>query len=110
MKYAVIGSRSFNDYELFCAEMSKLKDCTAIISGGARGADKFAEKWAEENKVPIEVVKPDWKQGQGAGLARNRDIIDMCDCVIAFWDCESRGTKSAIDYAYSKNKAVKIIC
>ena len=31
------------------------------------------------------------------------------DCVLAFWDGQSHGTKFTLDYAKEKNKPVKII-
>jgi len=46
---------------------------------------------------------------QGAPLVRNKLIVDECDCVLAFWDGSSRGTKFTLDYAKEKNKLIKII-
>lgn len=31
------------------------------------------------------------------------------DCVLAFWDGQSHGTKFTLDYAKEKNKPIKII-
>lgn len=46
--------------------------------------------------------------GRGAGVMRNRQIVESSDYVIAFWDVKSRGTKSSIDYARKQNKMVYI--
>lgn len=81
-----------------------------LISGGANGADRFAEKWALDNKVPIEVIKPDWKKyGRAAGIIRNKQIIEASDYCYAFWDGKSKGTLFSINYCKKISKQVKII-
>ena len=42
-------------------------------------------------------------------LERNKLIVDECDCVLAFWDGTSRGTKFTLDYAKEKNKPIIIV-
>lgn len=107
-KIAIIGSRSFADYERVESVLRPWLPAH-IISGGAKGADALAERLAREHELPITVLKPDWKQyGRGAGPKRNRDIVDSADLVIAFWDGKSRGTRSALDYARSKRKTVLV--
>ena len=54
MKLAVVGSRTFNDYNLLKEHLDKIHaitPITLIISGGAKGADKLAEKWAHQNNI-----------------------------------------------------------
>ena len=107
-KIAVIGSRHFTDYDRLERVLQPWLPAH-IISGGAKGADALAEQLARENKLPITVIKPDWKQyGRGAGPIRNRTIVDTADLVIAFWDGKSRGTASALNYARAKGKTVII--
>jgi len=106
MKIAIIGSRDFNDYELLANTLNKL-DITLIISGGAKGADGLAERYALEHSIETLIYKPDYKlYNRGAPLKRNLQIVDESDFVIAFWDGKSRGTKHAIEYAMSQNKSV----
>ncbi|MCK7545854.1 DUF2493 domain-containing protein, partial [Marinobacter bryozoorum] len=65
-KIAVIGSRHFTDYDRLERVLQPWLPAH-IISGGAKGADALAEQLARENKLPITVIKPDWKQyGRGA--------------------------------------------
>jgi hypothetical protein len=111
MKVAVIGSRTFDDLDKLSLTMLELPfEVTIVISGGAKGADALAEKSANENNIPIRIHKPDWtKYGKGAGVIRNRLIIDDCDYCLAFWDGASKGTKSSIDYCKSIGKGLKII-
>ena len=109
MKYAIIGSRNFSNYARLETELKKY-DIGAIVSGGAKGADQLAEHYAQENSIPIEIIKPDWaRYGKAAGVIRNREIIHTCDAVIVFWDGESKGTKSSISFAGKEKKQVTII-
>lgn len=111
MKVAIIGSRSFSDYELVCNTLDPIKDkITSIISGGARGADRLAEKYAHENSISTVIFLPDWeKNGRGAGVIRNKLIVKECDICIAFWDGTSKGTKHTIDLCSNNDKPCHII-
>ena len=111
MKLSVIGSRTFENYEMLTAEILKLNlNISTIISGGAKGADALAERWTKENKVQIQLFKPDWKKyGKAAGLRRNESIVESCDYCLAFWDGKSKGTKFSIDYCKKQKKPVKVV-
>jgi hypothetical protein len=111
MKLAIVGSRSFDDYKLMEKELLPLiGSIDTIISGGAKGADSLAERFADNYFIPTIIFKPDWnKFGKRAGFIRNKDIINNADKVIAFWDRKSRGTSNSIDLAISQNKLLKII-
>jgi hypothetical protein len=109
MKIAVVGSRGFNDFEKLEKELNKY-EIDEIISGGAKGADALSEKYAKKHNIPIKIFKPDWrKYKRGAGLVRNKQIVENADVVIAFWDGASKGTKFTIDYAKKPNKMVVIV-
>lgn len=109
MKIAVVGSRTFNDYKLLRSTLNKYDHIELIVSGGAKGADSLAEKYARENGIETLIFKPDWdKNGKAAGYIRNVDIIKNCDLVIAFWDGKSKGTKHSIDLAKNGNKKIII--
>ncbi len=109
MKLAVIGSRTFNDYDLVKSTLDNHKP-SVIISGGAKGADSLAKRYAIQNNIELIEIIPDWdKYGRAAGPIRNKEIVNQAEKVIAFWDGKSKGTKSAIDYANKCNKEVVII-
>ena len=60
LKLAVVGSRSFTDYELMKTELDKIKetvDNLVIVSGGAKGADTLAERYAKENILRMVVFR-----------------------------------------------------
>lgn len=115
MKLAIIGSRSFDDDVLFCEQLNAFckkynEQPTVIISGGAKGADTLAEKYAKEHGCELIVFKPDYKRyGRGAAFIRNRLIVDHADRVLAFWNGKSTGTQYTIEYAKKHNKSVDII-
>ena len=46
--------------------------------------------------------------GKAAGHARNRDMGDYADALIALWDGQSKGTKGMIDYAKKKGLEVYV--
>lgn len=120
----VVGSRSFNDYEYLHSKLHEVIDSpefqshssynsrvypSMIISGGAKGADKLAERFAYEHQISVRVYHPDWdKHGRSAGFKRNKEIVDDSDVIVAFWDGESKGTKHSIDLAVKQNKQVII--
>lgn len=105
MKVAVIGSRglTLNNLEKYLPN-----DTTEIVSGGARGIDACAEKYAKCNNIPIKVFLPDYeKYGRKAPLIRNMEIIEYADMVLAFWDGTSRGTKFVIDKTRKTGKKIR---
>jgi hypothetical protein len=112
MKLAIVGSRSFNDYDLLCdfiEENYNVKEITEIVSGGARGADALGERFANDYLKELTVFPADWeKHGKKAGLLRNVDIIKNCDECVCFWDGESHGTKHDIELCEKMNKPYKI--
>jgi hypothetical protein len=107
MKLAIIGSRSIERLNL--DEYIKEKP-DSIVSGGAKGIDTIAWKWAVDNHIEIVVHKPNYNlYGRWAALLRNDIIIDEADKIMAFWNGESTGTKYVIDNALKKNKPLEVI-
>lgn len=112
MKLAVIGSRTFNNYhqmKVCIDQLRKKYRISCIISGGANGADKLAERYAAENNIPIEIYQPEWdKFGKSAGFIRNNTIWNNSDFGIAFWDGCSVGTKHSFNIAKKQKKELFI--
>lgn len=97
-----------NNYELLCRVLDGLQ-ITEIISGGAKGADSLAERYAKERGHKITVYPADWETyGRSAGAIRNELIVLNCDQVIAFWDGKSPGTKITIRLARKYNRPTMI--
>jgi hypothetical protein len=114
MKLAIVGSRNFTNQKEFdvivndfVLKHGSLPDC--IVSGGAKGADTLAEKWALKHGVSLKVFKPNWKQqGKAAGILRNTDIVNECTHMIAFPSKDGRGTQDSIKKAKEKGIPVEI--
>lgn len=111
LKLAIIGSRTFSDYDLLKESLKLyIPQIKLVISGGAKGADFMGEVWADSNNIEKTIFYPDWdKFGKRAGFVRNELIIKECDCCIAFWDGESNGTKHSLSLCEKYNKPYKII-
>lgn len=104
MKLAIVGSRGIDDQMLFvhglAEALADMKDpfFDEIVSGGARGVDAMAKRYAELHGYTYTEFPADWnRHGKKAAFLRNRDIVQYADHVLAIWDKESRGTAMVID-------------
>ncbi len=108
VRMAVVGSREFSDY-IFLGNILKWYNISRIISGGAKGADSLARRYANEHGIPIDEFIPEWDTyGKSAGYKRNEKIIEAADEVIAFWNGSSKGTKHSINIANEAGKPVYV--
>lgn len=107
-KLMISGSRNIRNLKIIFDELEKLyaaQPNLILISGGAKGVDSIAEEWGRFRKLQIEQHKPDWaKYGKGAGIVRNKEMVLAADFVLIFWDGESKGTKSVIDFCEKQGK------
>lgn len=107
MNLAIIGSRNCPIFDLGAYLNGSID---AIVSGGAKGAEAHAKYFAQRHGIKVIEFLPDYaKYGKSAPLIRNKQIIDNCDEVLAFWDGKSRGTKHALEYAKQLGKPIRII-
>jgi predicted Rossmann fold nucleotide-binding protein DprA/Smf involved in DNA uptake len=114
MRVAIVGHRDYTNYGHFRKIMkdwaSKYGLPNMIISGGARGVDTLAEKYAREKQIPIMIWHARWRRyGRAAGPRRNAKIVGACDHVVAFLHPKSRGTKNTIEIAEKEGKPTTII-
>lgn len=106
MKIAIIGSRSItvNNIEAY------ISDAEEIISGGAKGVDSCAAKYAKSKEIKLTIFLPQYElYGRAAPIVRNKKIVDYADKIIAFWDGKSKGTLSVIKYAKKTGKLCEVI-
>lgn len=115
-KVIIAGSRSVkeNDYDLFLKVKNIIKSLerndTEIVSGTAKGGDKFGEWFAEQCSIPVTKFPANWNEhGKAAGYIRNKQMAEYGTHLIAIWDGKSKGTKHMIDLANSRGLAVRVI-
>jgi hypothetical protein len=97
MRVLVCGGRDYHDYkkvsevlgDLYYSLSHEEQNCFVLISGGARGADTLARRWAQ-NYLPgfsFMGFRADWKSyGLSAGPKRNAQMLEegKPDLVLAF--------------------------
>lgn len=107
MKLIIAGSRTITDYKIldFCMSHFDLHNkAEEIVSGGAKGVDKLGEWYAISHDIPMNVFKPDWSAGRGAGMVRNKEMLEYADTVLLIWNGQSKGSK------FMKDNAEKFGC
>ncbi len=80
-----------------------------VISGTAAGADKLGEAFARHYNLKCEQFFADWdKHGKAAGPLRNLEMAEVGTHLMAFWDGQSRGTRSMINIALDRGLEVHV--
>jgi hypothetical protein len=109
MKVIIAGSRNIVAYPGLirrAVEESTFK-VSEVVSGTARGIDRLGEIWALETNKPIRRFPADWDNlGKSAGFARNEQMADYADALIAVWDGQSNGTRHMISQMVLRGKPV----
>lgn len=110
MHLAIVGSRDFTDWETFVTAVDTFREgfqepFTAIVSGGAKGADIFARRYSLLYDMEMREYPAQWdKHGKGAGFIRNTFIVDDADALLAFYgpNGETKGTTHSLNLAKEK--------
>lgn len=123
-KLIIAGSRKFNNPNILRSYTKQILeslykkgklypgyyDSVEIISGGANGADKLGERFANDYIIQLKIFLADWnKHGKSAGYIRNEEMAKYADGLVAFWDGKSRGTKHMIELAKKHNLDVWVL-
>jgi len=110
----VTGSREMDNYAYLEKVLNGYK-IGGIVHGDAKGADKLAQKWADQNDVLTQrhpVTDAQWKKlGLKAGILRNQFMLDehpTISLVIAFPVMGSRGTADMMQRACQKTIDVHV--
>ena len=114
-KVVIAGCRYYNNYDEaklfidYCLSNIRKENNIVIVVGCATGADALGEKYAKENGLNVEKYPANWRKfGKSAGPKRNKQMAEVSDFVICFWDEKSLGTKSMISYANKYKKPIRI--
>lgn len=116
MKVIIAGSRSFvgiNHKYLaeFLDNVEKQITITTVISGAAKGGDRWGEELAEVNNWNLDSRPAKWKiHGKSAGMIRNREMLKEADAVIIMWDGSSAGSLDMGLLALGKGIPVFLYC
>ena len=110
MKLAIVGSRDFYNYTYLENLLDPIKEKIEwIISGGAKGVDSLAEKYAARNQIPFLLFPANWERyGKRAGFLRNQQIVDAADYMLAIPTLQSRGTRDSIRRAEIKGIPIEV--
>ena len=85
IKLIVAGGRKYQFTQEDIDRLNEIKDIECIVSGGATGADKQGEIYAQHNGIPVDVFTADWgKYGKSAGPRRNRQMAKYADALAVF--------------------------
>lgn len=113
----IAGSRTApeQNYDLFmkCLEIFKNlpRNEVEIVSGTARGADKFGENTAKTWGLPLKKFPADWSLGKKAGYLRNKQMAEYGTHLIAIVDLtfESKGTRHMINLAQEHGLEIRVL-
>lgn len=109
---AVVGSREFKNFaQLRRIVLEFLEEDDWIVSGGAVGADSFAQRLRKEIGGTILIHYPKWRPDgvfdRGAGYKRNKKIADSADIVLCFYQkdhFQQGGTANTATWARTMKK------
>jgi hypothetical protein len=112
VKVIIAGSRTLHPtvVDIFDALAQAGFAPREIVSGTASGVDVCGENYGVLYNIPVKRFPADWVLlGRRAGYARNCQMADYADALLAFWDEKSRGTKHMIDIAKEKGLEVHVM-
>lgn len=99
----VCGGRNYDRWPEVRDTLNNARDVrgvSLIITGGASGADRLAERWAQHERIPVCVFPANWQfLGRKAGPLRNQAMLDFAKphLVVAFPG--GRGTEDMVNRA-----------
>lgn len=119
---AIVGSSRFYDFMIFEEAVESWIDENGypdmIIVGGASGVDYMAERWADNNSIPIAVFTEEWGDStrslvdQGRIEAPNtltEKILNGASHILAMPSPTSKWTRIVIDLAAKRGISISIV-
>ena len=112
MRVIVCGGRDYSDTDKLSEVLNEVlltcDDELVIIQGGASGADRLAERWAQARGLTVRTYRALWGQyGKRAGPIRNQRMVDegRPDLVVSFPG--GRGTADMVRRAHAAGLPVR---
>ena len=119
---AIVGSSRFYDFMIFEDAVESWIDKNGypdmIIVGGASGVDYMAERWADNNSVPIAVFTEEWSDPDRSLVDRGRTeapntltekILSGASHILAMPSPTSKWTRIVIDRASTRGISTTIL-
>ncbi len=101
----ISGSRNLKDYNAFKSKVDDWVEANGLpsqmVSGGQRGADSFARKYAADNDIPFvehSHTDPRYSKEVNPYYARNRALVHDSTHLLAFPSEVSRGRSIGRDW------------
>lgn len=107
-----MGSRNIENIEEVYGKICEKVpcNCTEIVSGGAEGVDRLAERYAKEHGIFLKVFLPEYEKfGKNATLIRNTEIVKYADYILVFFNGESKGSADTAKKCFDLGKPFSII-
>lgn len=82
------------------------------VHGGAAGFDGQVQYFAERNRIPTLVIRPDYEKykGKQAPIMRNQEIVDLGNILVACYDGrKTGGTFFTVNYARKVGKHIEYV-
>ena len=118
---AIGGSSRFYDFEIFEELIENWVDENSypdlIIVGGASGVDYMAERWADNNSIPIAIFSEEWDdpsrtlRDRGRSEAPNsltKKILKSATDILAIPSSTSKWTRIVIEMANEKEMPLTV--
>ena len=119
---AIVGSSRFYDFMVFEEAVESWIDENGypdmIIVGGASGVDYMAERWADNNSIPIAVFTEEWGDTTRRLVDRGRieapntlteKILNGASHILAMPSPTSKWTRIVIDLAAKRGISISIV-
>lgn len=119
---AIVGSSRFYDFMIFEEAVESWIDENGypdmIIVGGASGVDYMAERWADNNSIPIAVFTEEWGDPTRSLVDRGRieapntlteKILNGASHILAMPSPTSKWTRIVIDLAAKRGISISIV-
>jgi len=105
MKVIIAGSRSIDSLDHIEKAVVRSKFIVdEIVSGTARGADRYGEIYARLHDIYLTRMPANWNlHGKSAGYKRNVEMAEYADAVIVIWDGVSKGSKHMMNIAEARS-------